>query len=316
MNIVILEKCTVTNGDVDISALEALGDVQIYDAVPPDELPEICRDAEMILCNKSPMTRELMADCKRLRCICLFATGYNNVDLAAADESGITVCNAPGYSTDAVAQLVFAYILELASNLSAYNRSVHSGDWIQSKIFSYFPYPIVELKGKTLGIFGFGTIGRTVARIADAFGMNVLVCTRTKPQDCKFEVVGSDELFSKSDFITLHCPMTAQTAGLINKHTLSLMKPTAYVINTSRGGVVDESALADALNSGKIAGAAVDVISAEPMAADNPLYTAENCIITPHIGWAPLETRRRLVALVAGNARAFIEGRPQNVVNK
>jgi glycerate dehydrogenase len=315
MDIVILDKCTVTLGDVDFSEIEKLGNVRFYDVVAPERLPDICRGAEMLICNKAPVTRGLIAACPRLRYIGLFATGYNNIDLDAASERGIVVSNAPGYSTDAVAQLVFAYILTMAESLPDYTESVRRGDWIDSPTFSYFNFPMAELSGKTLGIFGFGAIGRRVADIAAAFGMKVLISTRTRPSDCKFELVGADDLFRRSDFLTLHCPLTPQTAGLINDRTLSLMKPTARLINTSRGGVVDEAALRRALDSGRIAGAALDVLSSEPMSADNPLYKAPNCLITPHIGWAPPETRRRLVALVADNMRAFIEGRPQNTVN-
>ena len=316
MKIVILDKKTVTLGEVSLEELNALGDVTAYDLTEPHEIPQHIGDADAVLCNKSPLTREVFESCKNLKYIGLFATGYNNVDMAAAADHGITVCNAGEYSTMAVAQHVFALILELYSRTGDFNASVQKGDWVNSHTFSYFRYPTYELSGRTLGILGFGSIGRAVAKIADAFGMNVLVSTRTVPEfgASAYEFVSREELFSRSDIVTLHCPLTTQTQGLVCKENLERMKDSAILINTARGGVVAESDLADALNSGRIAGAGVDVVATEPMRADNPLLGAKNCIITPHIAWAPRETRARLVSIVAENLKAFMNGNPVHVV--
>ena len=271
--------------------------------------------SEAIICNKALIDREVVEACPKLKYVGLLATGYNNIDLEACSEKGIVVANAPNYSTNSVAQQTFAFILQLATNIDEYNKSVHDGDWVKSKQFSYFPYPIHEVCGKTLGIYGFGNIGKAVAKIADAFGMKVLITTRTKPVDCNYEIVDKDELFSRADYLTIHSPLNTDTKELVNKKTLSLMKKTAFFINTSRGGVVNEQDLADALNSDMIAGAGLDVLTVEPMVEGNPLLTAKNCIITPHIAWASFEARTRLITLVAENFRAFKQGKTQNVVN-
>lgn len=317
MRIELFDKCTLTVGDIDFSAIEALGDVIYHDIVPPEELAETIGDADAVLVNKAVLTEEIFARCANLnlKYVGIFATGYNNIDLEAAGKHHVTVCNAPGYSTDSVAQHVFALLLQIAGSIGQYDRSVHNGDWVKSLAFSYFPYPITEIRGKTFGIFGFGSIGKSVAKLAEAFGMKVIVCTRTKPENCPYESVSKEELFSRADYLTIHCPLTPQTRELVNKDTLALMKPAAALINTARGGVVNEKDLADALNAGKIAAAGLDVLTVEPMKADNPLLTAKNCVITPHTAWASREARQRLIELVAGNLAAFLSGKPVNVVS-
>ena len=315
MKIVLPDKRTLTNGDLDFSELETLGEVEYYDDLSADELVGVVKDADIALINKAKFRRNVIMGCEKLKMIGLFATGYDNVDLAAATEKGIVVCNVPGYSTDCVAQHTFALILAHANSLCEYSASVNHGDWVESGTFSYFPFPISELAGKTLGIFGYGAIGRKVASIGQAFGMNVLVHTRTQPKDCPFALVSTEELFCRSDYLSFHCPLTEQTRGLVNKDTLALMKPTAFLVNTSRGGVIVEEDLADALNRGVIAGAGIDVLRVEPMTADQPLRKAKNCIITPHVAWAGLETRTRLISMVCENVRAFQRGAPIHKVN-
>ena len=315
MKIAILEAKTVSRGDVSFDEIYKLGEVREFPLTPVDKIVENVGDAEIVLCNKTPFTADIIRACPNLKYIGLCATGYNNVDIKTCNELGITVCNVPAYSTAAVAQLVFSFILHFASRTSAYNKFVQSGGWIKSETFSDFLYPIQELAGKTIGSIGYGSIGRKVAHIAQAFNMNVIVNTRTAKQDGSVKFVGLKELFSEADVITAHCPLTEETKGLINKETLSYCKPSCVIINTSRGPVVNEQDLADALNNGTIAGAALDVLCQEPMSADCPLIGAKNCIITPHIAWAPLETRERLVKIAAENIKAFIEGNPINTVN-
>lgn len=314
-NITVLDRCTLTVGDIDFSAIDKLGNTSYYDILSKEDMISACADADAVLCNKAVFDAEIMDACPRLKYIGLFATGYNNIDIAAAKERGITVCNVPGYSTDSVAQLVFAYILERCTSLSEYNESTHNGEWIKSSAFSYFPYPITELKGKYIGIIGYGAIGKQVAKLADAFGMRVYIATRTKPVDCPYYVVSVDEAFEVADFLTIHCPLTDKTKELVSAERLSKMKKTAYLINTSRGGVVDEAALRAALDSGVISGAAVDVLTSEPMKADNPLIGAKNLTITPHIAWASVESRVRLIKHVADNLSAYQSGVPHNVVS-
>ncbi len=315
MKIVILDKCTVTKGDVDLSLLEKCGDVVYYDILTKQEIIDALQGADAVVCNKAVIDSEIM-DKTSLRFIGLFATGYNNIDVAYAKEKGIVVCNVPGYSTDSVAQITFSLLLELASSTNRYTASVAAGDWKAAKQFSYFSYPITEIAGKTLGIYGLGTIGIAVARIGVACGMNVIAYTRTPKKVDGVELVSVDELFERSDFLSFHCPLNDGTAKALNRRTLSLMKPTAYIINTARGGVIDEAELASALKKGRIAGAALDVLTKEPMAQDCPLADIDNCIITPHIAWASIEARTRLISRVADNLLAFEAGKPINVVNK
>ncbi len=314
MKVVILDKCTVTKGDVDLCALEVFGPTECFDMLPKAEIIKVLQGADVVICNKSVIDKEIM-DLTSLKLICLFATGYNNIDVAYAREKGILVCNVPGYSTDSVTQVTLSFILELASSTSKYVSSVAAGDWKKASQFSYFDFPITELAGKTLGIYGLGTIGQSVARVARALGMNVIAYTRTPKNIEGIKEVDDRTLFSESDFLSFHCPLTDKTARIVNRESLSLMKPTAYIINTARGGIVDETALADALKSRRIAGAALDVLTSEPMAEDCCLWGIENCIITPHIAWASLESRTRLITKVADNIAAFASGEPINVVN-
>lgn len=315
MKIIIPDWDTVSADDVGFSVFSKYGEVICCGPTLPEEAAEKIGDAEIVLCNKTPITADVIAKCPNLRYIGLFATGYNNIDLPAATERGIVVCNAGEYSTQAVVQHTFALLLALASNLTAYDASVKNGEWERSTTFSYFPHPVHELHGKTFAVIGYGSIGRSVAKVADAFGMKVIVSTRSMPQDCPFPVVSMEEAFRMADVLSVHCPLTEQTAHLIRRETLAWMKPDAYLINTARGGIVQEQDLADALNSGRLAGAGLDVLNTEPMSPDTPLKNAKNCIITPHIAWSPLETRQRLVRIVAENLEAFLNGTPKNQVN-
>ncbi len=316
MKIAILEEKTVTGGgEVTFDEICALGETVRFPLTPQDKIVERVKDCDAAIINKTVFTREIMESCPRLKYIGLCATGCNNVDLTAAAEFGITVTNCPSYSTDAVAQQVFAYILYFMNRIADYNADVHKGGWIASDTFSYFPFPTYELCGKTIGIIGFGSIGRRVSEIALAFGMKVLAFTRSPKQAEGVVFTELDNLLKESDIITLHCPLTKDTRYLIRSETIALCKKSAVIINTSRGDTVNEKDLAEALNSSRIAAAAVDVISAEPMEKDNPLMYAPNCIITPHTSWTPVQTRQRLMKLAAENLRAFIEGHPINKVN-
>ena len=290
--------------------------VDVFRATKPEETVQNIGDADVVICNKVLLTREVLDACPKIRYIGILATGFNNVDLDAANEKGIPVCNAGSYSTDAVTQLVFAYIFDHFQRVALYNMDVKLGKWETAPTFSYFPYPTGELRGKTLGIIGYGNIGKQVAKIAAAFGMSVVIATRTQPENCPYPVLSTDEVFAAADILTLHCPLTDQTAGLVCKKTLARMKETAVLINTSRGGTVVEQDLADALNHDMLAAAYLDVLTTEPMQADTPLKTAKNCIITPHIGWTPLETRRRLLDITEDNLRGWLNGNPQHVVNQ
>lgn len=316
MKICILDTNTVTKGDVSLKPLEQFGEVAYYDMLPVDEVIDAVKDSDVIICNKTRITAEIMDTCPNLKFITLFATGYNNIDVVAAAERGIVVSNTPDYSTASVAQHTIAMMLELAENLSLYNASVKRGDWVKSKKFCYFSYPFVELSGKTLGIIGFGTIGQAVAKIALSFGMKVKACARTPKTAEGVEFATKEEVIKSADFLTLHCPLNEGTKGLINRETLALMKPTAYLINTARGGVVEEDALCEALKGGTIAGAAIDVLDEEPMRDGHPYLEVPNMIITPHVAWAAVESRTRLINRVADNLSAFIAGNPINVVNK
>ncbi len=314
MKTVILDTCTVTKGDLDMTALEHFGEIQYYDMLPKADIIKALEGADAVVCNKSVIDKEIM-DATALKFIGVFATGYNNIDIEYAAKKGIVVCNVPGYSTDSVTQVTFSFILELACSTSRYVSSVAAGDWKRASQFSYFDFPITEIAGKTLGVYGLGTIGQSVSKVALAFGMKVIAYSRT-PKDIEgIKMVDEDTLFAQSDFLTFHCPLTDKTARIINARSLSIMKPTAFIINTARGGIVDEPALAQALREGRIAGAALDVLTYEPMAKDCPLWGIDNCIITPHIAWASLESRTRLIGKVAENLSAFCDGAPINVVN-
>lgn len=310
---VILDADTVTGGDVSLSPITDICDCEIYGFSTDEELIDRIGDAEAVLTNKCRITRKVIDACRNLKFIGVFATGYNNIDIVAAKEKGICVCNVPGYSTDSVAQHTFALILHHYSSIAKYANTVANGDWVYSKLFTYFNIPFYELSGKTLGIVGYGAIGKKVAKIALAFGMKVLIYTRTAPQnDNTVEVVSLDELMTRSDVVTLHCPLTDKTEKMINERTLSLMKEGSLLINTSRGGVIDEPALAAALKSGKPAAAGLDVLTLEPMRENCVLRGLNNCYITPHIAWAPKETRDRLIGMVADNIKGYLCG---NIIN-
>ena len=295
--------------------MEALGNTKYYNVLPKDELPGVLENAEYVICNKAVFDRELISKCPKLKYIGLFATGFNNVDLKAANERNITVCNAPDYSTESVVQHTFALLLNLAGSIGKYDKFTYEGGWLKSPTFSFFQYPITEIAGKTLGVVGYGAIGKRVCQIAKCFGMNVIVHTRTIPEVKEFEFVSKEELFKRADFISLNCPLNEGTKNLVNKDTLSVMKKTAYIINTARGGVVNQEDLADALNSEKIAGAGLDVLEVEPMLETNPLYRAKNCIITPHTAWASKDARQRVADLAGANLKAYLDGEPVNTVN-
>ncbi len=316
MKIVMLEASAVSRNDVSFEEIYRLGDVKEYPVTPADKIIEYIGDAEIVLCNKTLFTAEIMEKCPGLKYIGLCATGYNNIDIEAAERLGITVCNVPAYSDRAVVQQVFSYILHFSNRVAEYDRFVHEGGWVKAETFSPFVIPTAELEGKTMGIIGYGRIGSAAAKTALAFGMNVIVNTRTPKQDKSVRFTDFTSVMRESDFISLHCPLTPETTGLINLEALKLCKKEAVLINTSRGAAVNEADLAFALNNGIIAGAGLDVLSEEPMSAENPLLYAKNCVITPHVAWAPLETRKRLVKIVAENVAAFLNGKPINKVNR
>lgn len=314
MNIVILDGHALNPGDLDWGCLNRFGSVRYFDrTITEADTIERISDAEIVLLNKTPITESVLAACPGIRLICVLATGYNVVDCAAAAKRSIPVCNVPDYGTQAVAQFTFALLLELCHRVGLHNDSVHNGDWTRHPDFCYWKTPQMELAGKTIGIVGFGRIGRAVAKLAKAFGMQVLAHNRTHHEGETY--VTMDELFRKSDIISLHCPLTTETKELINAAAISEMKDGAILINTARGPLLDEQAVADALVCGKLRGAAVDVAGKEPIPADSPLLTAPNCIITPHIAWAPLESRQRLLDCVVSNIEHFLNGKTQNAVN-
>lgn len=316
--IVVLDGYTVNPGDNPWSPLELLGDCTIYDRTPSELVLERARDAEIILISKVKLDAETLKALPKLRYISLLATGYNNVDVAAAGALGIPVSNIPAYSTESVAQTTFALLLELAVNVGVHDAAVKEGEWIRSPDHSFWKRPIVELDGLTIGIVGYGVIGRAVARIAAAFGMRVISYTPRIPHDpgpVPVSFVPLEELFSRADVVTLNCPQTPENTGFVNSSLLGCMKPGAFLINVARGGLVNEVDLADALRAGQIAGAGLDVVAHEPMLAENPLLSAPNCIFTPHIAWASLAARRRLTGIAAANVASFLSGSPINVVN-
>ncbi len=317
IRLVILDSETVTRGDVSLDGITALADSSVFGYTPNEKVAEAIGDADAVICNKCLITQEVFDKCPNLKYVGLFATGYNNVDLAAASRRGAVVCNVPAYSTNAVAQHTFALILDYYNKVAEYKKTVADGDWVNYKLFSYFYIPTTEIAGLTLGIIGYGDIGRKTAEIARAFGMNVVTYTRS-PQKVTdgTRVCTLEELLSISDAVSLHCPLTAENGKMINAETLALMKPNALLVNTARGGLIDEQALAEALNEGRLGGARLDTLTYEPMREDCPLRGAKNCAITPHIAWAPIETRVRLLEKVAENLKAWINGKPINVVNK
>jgi glycerate dehydrogenase len=315
-NIVVTDGHTLNPGDLTWDGVAALGALTVHERTRPEEIVARCRDAAIVVTNKVAFNRDTFAALPNLRCIAVTATGYNVVDVAAARERGIVVCNVPEYGTDSVAQFVFALLLELAHRVGEHSRGVHAGRWTRSVDFCYWDGPLVELRGKTLGIVGCGRIGRATARIAGAFGMRVIgTAPRAGQSDADLTRVDLDTLLRESDVVSLHCPLLPDTRGLINAAALAKMKPTAFLINTSRGPLVDEAALADALRAGRLAGAAMDVLSSEPPAAANPLLGLENCVITPHIAWATHAARGRLMQTTVDNITAFLRGHPLNVVS-
>ena len=316
--IVVLDGYTLNPGDLSWVALKELGNVTIYDKTPQELIVERSKDCEIIFTNKTPLSDADFAQLPKLKYIGVLATGYNVVDTAAATKHNITVTNIPTYGTASVAQFVFANILYFCHHLEHHSHAVHSGKWAAQEHFCFWDYPLTELDGKTIGIVGFGRIGQRVAEIAEAFNMKILAYDTYKPEISTYrnlKWVAIEELFKQSDFVSLHCPLTPKTQGIVDAKLLSLMKPTAFLINTSRGPLVDEQALADVLNYSKIAGAALDVVAIEPIVDSNPLLHAKNCIITPHIAWATKEARARLMDIAVNNLVAFLNGNAVNTVN-
>lgn len=303
-----------SNNDLPLDVFEQFGDIVKYENITREELLKEVADVDIILSNKTDIDKEVFENAKNLKYIGLFATGYNNIDIIEAKKRNIPVCNAGSYSTNAVVQQVIGYILMHYTKIPEYNEFVHNDGWKTSPYFSALVFPSDEIYGKTLGIIGFGSIGKAVKRAAEGLGLKVIVNTRTVKPDGETEFVNLDTLLEKSDIITVHCPLTEQSADLFNEETFNKCKDGAFFINTARGGVVDEYALCNALKSGKLSGAAVDVLKTEPMSEDCPLLDAPNLIITPHTAWAPLTTRKRLLDIVTDNIKAFLEGKPKNNV--
>ena len=317
-NIIVLDGYTLNPGDLSWSGFEALGQVQVYDRTPQEKTVERIGDSELILTNKTAITREIMEQCPKLRYIGVLATGYNVVDVKAAGERGIVVTNIPSYGTAAVAQYAFALLLELCHHVGLHDESVKAGEWERCQDFCYWKTPLMELAGKTMGIVGFGRIGQRTGAIAQAMGMKVIAYDHFRRPELENETchyVSMEQLLSQSDVISLHCPLLPETKGLINQETIGQMKDGVLIINTSRGDLVVEKDLAEALKSGKVAGAAADVVSTEPIHGDNPLLTAPNMIITPHMAWGARESRQRLMAQAVENLRTFLDGKPVNVVS-
>ena len=317
VKIVILDAYTANPGDLDWNELTSLGQLQTYDRTPADLVIKRATDAEIVLTNKTVLSAETIGRLAKLRYIGVLATGYNVVDLGAAETHGIPVTNIPAYSTPAVAQMVFAHVLHHTQHVASHAQNVRNGDWANCPDFCFWNEPLTELSDRTFGIIGLGQIGREVADIARAFGMRVIAYNHRPPLDLPngIEMVGLDEIFAESDILSLHCPLTDANHHLVNAERLEQMKPSALLINTARGPLVDTVALAKALNDSEITGAGLDVMETEPPPADHPLYTAPNCHITPHIGWATQAARRRLIGTAVENVKAFLEGHPQNVVN-
>ncbi|MCD6518611.1 MAG: D-2-hydroxyacid dehydrogenase [Anaerolineae bacterium] len=317
MKIVVLDGYTLNPGDLSWDELKALGECEIYDRTPPELTVERAKDAEIVLTNKVVIDRQVLDQLPKLKYIGVLATGYNIIDVEAARERGIPVTNVPTYGTLSVAQMTFAHILNLTQHVCEHAQAVRDGAWTRAKDWCFWNFPLIELAGLTMGIIGFGRIGRAVAKLAQAFGMKVIAYDAYVKESPipDVEMVDLDTLFKESDIVSCHCPLTPETQGLVNRERLRQMKKTAFLINTSRGPVVDNKALAEALNAGEIAGAGLDVLEVEPPTPDNPLLTAKNCYITPHISWATKSARARLMKTAVENVKAFLEGKPQNVVN-
>lgn len=317
MHIVVLDGYTLNPGDLSWGELERLGTCEVFDRSRTAEVVPRAREAQIVLTNKVVLSREVIGQLPRLSYVGVLATGYNIVDVDAARERGIPVTNVPTYGTQSVAQMVFSHLLNLSQHVGHHAGTVAEGRWTACPDFCYWDYPLVELAGLTMGIVGLGRIGRVTAQLAIAFGMKVLACDAVPPTHVPegVQIVELDALFRLSDVVSLHCPLTPETQQLVDRRRLALMRPSAFLINTSRGPLVDDQALADALNSGRIAGAGLDVLSTEPPPPDNPLLHAKNCFITPHIAWATKAARERLLRTVVDNVQAFLDGRPRNVVN-
>ncbi|MDW7656029.1 MAG: D-2-hydroxyacid dehydrogenase [Bacillota bacterium] len=317
MKIVVLDGYTLNPGDLNWDGMSALGDLTVHDFTPADQILSRANGADILFTNKTPLTAETLKQLEGMRYIGVLATGYNVVDVKAAAECGIVVTNIPTYGTQSVAQMVFALLLELCHHVQVHSDAVKSGEWTKNRDFCFWKAPLIELMDKTIGIVGFGRIGRQVATIADAFGMRVLAHDKfqgSPPDLASFKWATLDELLTESDVVSLHCPLFPDTSGMINKDSIAHMKPGAFLINTSRGGLIVDQDLADALNSSRIAGAGLDVLTVEPPPADNPLLQANHCLITPHISWATAEARTRLMAIAVDNLKAFLGGNPVNVI--
>lgn len=319
MNMVVLDGYTLNPGDLTWEGLKQFGDLKVYDRTDfsPKTVIKTIGDAEVVFTNKVPLPKEVLTQVPSLKYIGVLATGYNIIDIETAHKLNILVTNVPDYSTNSVAQFTMGLLLEMCHHIGDHNKAVMKGEWTKSLDFCFWNTPLMELAGKTMGIIGFGRIGKDTAKIAQAFGLNILAYNRSKDfslesDTCRY--VALEELLMKCDIISLHCPLTEDTKGIINKHNISKMKPGVMLINTSRGGLIVEEDLKEALNSGKVAGAAVDVISTEPMQENNPLLKAKNCIITPHIAWATKESRTRMMGIVSDNLKAYISGTPINVI--
>jgi glycerate dehydrogenase len=318
MKIVILDGHAINPGDLSWDALRSLGELEVFDRTPEDAIVTRAGEADVLLTVRTPLSARTLKQLKRLRYVGAIFTGYDEIDLKAARELNILVTNIPTYGTASVAQLVFALLLELCHHVALHSAATHAGEWSRSPDFSFWKTPLVELQGKTMGIVGFGRIGRHAAEIAKAMGMRVIAADagrKEAPDWPGFRWCDVDELMAAADVVSLHCPLLPQTRGIVNASSLSKMRPGSFLINTSRGPLVVEQDLADALNDGRLAGAAVDVLSSEPPPLDNPLLRAKNCIVTPHIAWATKEARIRLIESAAANLRRFLDGRPVNVVN-
>jgi glycerate dehydrogenase len=319
MKLVVLDGYTLNPGDLNWDGIKKFGNLEVYDRTAESLIVERCKGAEIIFTNKTPLRESVLSQLPDLKYIGVLATGYNVVDVDYAKTRGIAVANVPGYGTASVVQMTFALLLELCQHVQSHSDSVRQGDWASSPDFCYWNYPLIELEGKSIGIIGFGSIGQKVADIATAFGMNIIGFSRTRSDQShrkNFKWAELDDLLKESDVVSVHCPLFPETQGIINKDSLRLMKRTAFFLNTSRGPLMVDQDLADALNEGIIAGAGIDVLSVEPPSANNPLFKAKNCLITPHIAWATKEARSRLMEIAENNLSSFLNQKPINIVNK
>lgn len=313
MKIAVLDKQTLTDGDISLNVFEKFGEVEYAKTLKGQDLIDFIKDKDVVLLNRSVLTKDILEGCNNLKYVGVFATGYNNVDIAYCKEKGITVCNVPGYSTESVVQLTVCFILMLCNNTESYSKYVKDGMWSFTAERTYFPFSITRLKNKTLGIIGMGNMGKRLAEIMSVFGMNIIYNSRTK-KDLPYKYVSKEELFASSDVISLHCPVNDETKEVVNKDSLYLCKDGVYIVNTSRGALVNETDIVNAINNGKVKGYAADVVLNEPLDNTSPLFTAKNTIFTPHIAWADYDTRTELIELVAKNLECFINGAPINKI--